>query len=282
MKNKILLSLFSITVFMVLTSGVNDDNGKAGRTGSPNEQNCTNGCHNSFALNSGPATIAITSNMTNWEYVPGQTYSISVAVAQTGFNLYGIGCEALTAANQNGGTLIAGTGTQIKNASVSGVTRKNITHTLNGGAGSGSHTFTFSWTAPASGSGDITFYIANVAANGMNGNQGDYVYTRTQVATEFVAPSGINESKSSVSELNIYPNPIRENFTMSFSLEAQAQVKAAIYSIQGQLLQVISDESLSAGAHVQAVQLNDGISAGNYLLVVSSNNKTISRQIVVR
>ena len=43
-----------------------------------------------------------------------------------------------------------------------------------------SHTFTVNWTAPASGVGDVTFYISSVAANNNGGNgPGDYAYHGT-------------------------------------------------------------------------------------------------------
>ena len=49
------------------------------------------------------------------------------------------------------------------------------------------HTFTVNWTAPATGVGDVTFYVAAVGANGNGSNgTGDVTYTKTLTVTELV------------------------------------------------------------------------------------------------
>jgi hypothetical protein len=188
MLRKILITTLPLAALIIMTSLQMSDNGKAGRTGSPGETNCTN-CHNSFTLNSGGGSITMQSpGMTGFQYTPGQTYTMSVTVARTGSSLFGVGIEALTSANANAGTLniTDPASTQIKSATVSGVSRRNIVHVLNGGASTDSKVFNFSWTAPAAGTGNVTFYFAGVSAVGTgNGNENnDYVYTSTQVLTE--------------------------------------------------------------------------------------------------
>ncbi|HRH37623.1 MAG TPA: hypothetical protein PK760_04730, partial [Flavobacteriales bacterium] len=79
MKHVIAYVLGAALLALMLTSGNTDNNGKAGRTGAPGENTCVNSCHNSYALNSGTGSIMLAStNMTNWQYVPGQTYTINV------------------------------------------------------------------------------------------------------------------------------------------------------------------------------------------------------------
>ena len=98
---------------------------------------------------------AFNSSMPGNVYTPGQTYSMSITVARTGINLFGFGMVALTASNQNAGTINVtdAASTQIKTATVLSVVRRNLVHTAGGGSGSGSKTFNFSWTAPAAGTG---------------------------------------------------------------------------------------------------------------------------------
>lgn len=52
MIRKLLLGILPIAMIALFTSEKMSDNGKAGYTGSPGEQTCTN-CHSDFALNSG-------------------------------------------------------------------------------------------------------------------------------------------------------------------------------------------------------------------------------------
>src|ERR1044071_2958101 len=85
-----------------------DNNGKAGRTGSPGESTCT-GCHTGNALNDGSGSVTITSpDLPTWEYMPGDTYNINVTVARTGSPLFGFDLECLTVNTPiaNGGTII--------------------------------------------------------------------------------------------------------------------------------------------------------------------------------
>ena len=186
MIKKLLLVLVPVIAVTLLTSEQMSDNGKAAKTGAPGEVDCTD-CHSDFGINSGGGSISITATgMPTHEYTPGQTYNMSVTVARSANSLFGVGIEALTASNANGGTLniTDATHTQIKSATVSGVSRRNVVHTLDGGANPSSMTFNFSWTAPAAGTGPVTFYFAGVAADGDGNESNDYVYKSNQVFTE--------------------------------------------------------------------------------------------------
>lgn len=283
MKKGILLSVFALASVLMLTSGIEDDNGKAGRTGSPGEQTCVNGCHSSYALNSGSGSVALTSDMINNEYVANQVYNMQLTVSQTGDSLFGLGVEALTVSNANAGTLTAGTGSVIKTATISGVSRRSITHARNGGSGTlNSHTFNFTWKAPATGGGTVTFYFAGVAANDNGSNSGDYVYTGSQVFTEYVVPSGINDVNGTAQALKVYPNPVADKFSFNYTLNDEQPVNAGIYTLTGQLVQPVLNKVASQGNHIETVILTENISTGVYVLLLSANGKTTSQKLIVQ
>jgi hypothetical protein len=210
MQKPIIAVLSASFLFLLFTSSQfsqDDPDGKAGVSGAPNENTCNDtDCHNSYAVNSGTGSITISSsNLTNWTYTPGTTYSITVTVAQSNINLFGLCFEALKANGDNAGTLVAGNDTQIKLKTVGGFQRKSITHDNNTGATANSHSFTFNWTAPATNIGDITFYAAGLAAND-NGNElGDRVYSTSQVVS--ASAVGLQEIVDQQSTLDVYPNP---------------------------------------------------------------------------
>lgn len=186
MFNKIAIALLPLLFFLLLTSEYSSDDGRAGYTGSPGESDCTN-CHSSFPVNTGGGSITlINSGMTGNEYVPGQTYNLSVTVARTANSLFGFAFEALTTGNDNAGTLVITdpAATQIKTRVVNSVTRRNVVHQLNAGAMSGSKTFNFSWTAPVAGTGTVGFYFAGVAADGNGNDNNDYTYKSNLAVTE--------------------------------------------------------------------------------------------------
>ncbi|MEY2938659.1 MAG: hypothetical protein RL062_1248 [Bacteroidota bacterium] len=193
MKIRNLFIQLGMIAILILGVAAASDNpgGKAGKTGSPGEGDCTD-CHSSYALNSGSGNVVISSsNLTNWEYVPGNTYNITVTVTHSGRSAFGIGFEALKSNGANAGTLTAGTGTHTASATVSGNSRTNIVQSTGGGTGTtGSHTFNFTWTAPATDVGAVTFYCVGMAANSTTGNSNeasDYVYSTSQVVQPFVA-----------------------------------------------------------------------------------------------
>jgi hypothetical protein len=186
MIRKLLISILPIAAIILFSAEKMSDNGKAGKTGSPGELTCID-CHDSYTLNSGGGSILFQSPSTaNFEYSPGQTYTMSVTVSRASNSLFGVGIEALTASNNNAGTLniTDAASTTIKSATVSGVSRRNVVHKLNGGANPASKVFNFSWTAPTAGTGPVTFYYSGVAANSDGDEKNDYVYAGSQVINE--------------------------------------------------------------------------------------------------
>lgn len=282
MKKYLLYSLFSVSCFLIFTSSIENDNGKAGRTASPGEQTCVDGCHNTYALNSGTGSVVLTSNIPNDAYVPGTTYNMTLTVNHSGVALFGLGLEALTSTNTNAGTLTQGAGSTIKTAIVSGVSRSSITHTLNGGTGTtGFHSFNFTWLAPPAGTGNVTYYFSGVAANGANGNKLDYVYNSSKVFTEYVAPSSIHEAYNSLSALQIFSNPVSSNLSFSYSIDKSENVFCNLYALSGAVAKQIFMEMQSEGTHTSSSDISD-LSKGIYLLELKTAQQTITRKIVVQ
>lgn len=233
---KLMLPVAGLLIIVGSAFDILSDDGKAGYTGSSGELLC-NDCHNTFGnSNSGPGTIYITSTMNNWQYVPGQTYTINVVVKQIGKPLFGFGCEALTASNTNAGTLVVTNSikTQIKTKTVSSVVRNNIVHQQNGGSTNDSCVFTFNWQAPATNVGNVTFYFAGVAANSNTDEFGDYVYNSSKLATPASA-TGINEVKKEDLNLNTFVNANGDIIIRYQSKEAD-QPRVDLYDLNGKII----------------------------------------------
>ena len=166
-----------VSTIFALSSGPAD-----GRTGSPADglKTCKDtGCHNSFTLNSGPATFSISAadNYTLGEVVPVTISFSDSKTAKHGFEL-----SALDASDEHVGTF----------SSVDNKTKTTdgkghyIKHTSTGDNQSGNASFNVTWTAPTSEvkNPPVTFYAAGNEANGDFTNQGDYIYTTTrQIST---------------------------------------------------------------------------------------------------
>lgn len=193
MRKQILNVVFLSALSVIFIFGIQSDNGKAGATGSPGEVNCTD-CHSGTAVNSSGGSVTISCpELVNWEYTPGQTYTLNVVVSENAISLFGFAFEALLSSGANAGTLTQGTGSTIKTANISGNVRRNVVHQLNAGASSGSHTWSFTWVAPATNVGNVTFYAAGNACNANGSDSGDHVYTTSQVVTP-AAATGISDN----------------------------------------------------------------------------------------
>lgn len=282
MKKNITTSVFfiaALSMFLISAQSNDDDpDGEAGATGSPNEETCADTeCHETYILNSGPGSVLISSpDLANWEYVPGETYTISVTVSQTGFELFGLGFEALKSNGDNAGTLIAGSDTQIKNKTVAGFQRKNITHDDGTGAGTDFHTFTFTWNAPTSNVGDITFYVAGNACNNNENENGDYVYSTSQVVSAAVGVYEINQSENL---LKVFPNPVSDELTLIQQLSMGGSVTFRLFDQRGALVRDFGQINQDAGELRRTLDISM-LSPGIYMLQTSVDGNTVASKVI--
>lgn len=286
MKKILLLLTTLLGIFIVLTAGINNNNGKAGYTNSPGEGNCTtSGCHTSFAVNTGGGSVSISSTnmpmMPSMMYDSGVTYHMIVTVARTGNSLFGVCVEALDVTGNNAGTLIITNSikTQIKTRLISAVTRRSVVHQLNGGVSVDSMAFTFDWTAPSTNVGNVTFYFAGVAANGNGTNVGDYVYYSNQVF-KFNTLIGI-DNLNTTNIISVYPMPVQDHFTVNYQTKSTGSVKVKLYTMQGSLVAELLNKIEVSGEHSENFYLPLSLSFGNYLLNIESPQGISSQKILI-
>jgi hypothetical protein len=162
--------------------------------------NCTTGCHNSFAVNSGNGGVSVTGLPAAW--VPGQMYPLMVTVTPaTGSRSFGFQLSAVV----DGASPLrqAGTLAKVTNAvqvvcgpaSGSSVSTPGIPCSTAGAIQFAEHTnanattsFAVNWTAPATAVGTVRFNVAGNAANGDFLNSGDHIYTQVYRVDPATAP----------------------------------------------------------------------------------------------
>lgn len=271
--------LFALMFIFIINTAFDPlrNTGIAGFTGSPSEQTCASStCHNSFPLNSGTGNVVISSvpAFTNNQYVPGQVYTVTVRVAQTGISLFGFGFEALNASNSNAGTLSTSgfSSVQLKTSSLG---RTNVVHTTNGGSSTTmAKDFNFSWTAPLS--GNVTLYAAGNAANGNNNASSDYIYTTSLALTPQIA-AGLQVE-------NILQNPeiIFSNQNNNLLLKYSAQnelIQLSLVSLNGS--KIILKNNVENGIQTVNIDLNSFNVNGIYFVVMQIGKKTFNKKIIL-
>jgi hypothetical protein len=120
----------------------------AGYTGSPGDSHHCVSCHGGSAVN---VNGWITSNIPSGGYTAGTPYTITITVTGTGKK--GFELSPQDASGLQLGVLSAGTGSHL----VGGT--KYVTQS-SAGSTSGTSAWSFGWTAPATGTGTVTFYAA--------------------------------------------------------------------------------------------------------------------------
>ena len=161
-------------------------------------------CHVPTDVGSGQFSISAPAT-----YVPGQTYSITVAHANTDPTRlrYGFELTALDPGDEKAGELqVLDSLTQIINNAGPGGGRQYIEHT---GAGTfigqqNGASWTFNWTAPAVDVGPVTFYAAGNQANNDGNTSGDHVY-KTLVTTSPLSATPDFAITASPASRNIVP-----------------------------------------------------------------------------
>ena len=176
MKIKLLVAALGLTFLLIPDLALTRKNGApSNRLGAPTRAGdgatcATNGCHESFAVNSGGGTFSVTAPN---QFEAGDTLDITVRIEQSdavqfGFQATVRGVDDLV---RSTGEILLTDGTKFSDALSEYITHSSAI--LN----SGSAEWTFKWVAPSTDPQDIVVYAAGVAGNDGNAANQDHVYT---------------------------------------------------------------------------------------------------------
>ncbi len=265
--------LASFTAFFVLLALANftpppdgpcDSPVVGGHTGAPGESSCT-GCHGGTA-NTGPGSLTLTLSDTTLQYLPGETFDATVTLRQTGRDKFGFTALAL----KDAGNTTVGTFTiddAVRTRTFNDGPRKYVSHTPCGADAvpPDSLSWTFHWQAPVTNVGNITLYLAGLAANHNHALSGDDTYTLTVHLVPHSILLGVHDP-APASRLRLWPNPVADviHFAVEGSPGNRPARRAEIWSADGRLL--------CTTALTQSQLPVDNLEAGIYLLRVSDHD----------
>ncbi len=256
----VLLAIGGLLMMNVQTNHVhaNGSGAPAGRTGSPGDgSNCT-ACHSGTPQTASP-DVTISSDIPASGYIPGNTYTISVEGVQQNVSKFGFEITAEDNTNTKAGTWATiNAETQIKSTDW-------VTHTLSGTSGNGFKTWTINWTAPAAGTGDVTFYAAVNATNSSGTNAGDLILLNNVTVSEDVSAS-VNEK--SVKKVKFYPVPAKDYIWITDGTIRQA----TLYALDGR--------PVLQQSNVKAVNVS-AVANGVYFLTVKTRLGTVTQKVIV-
>jgi hypothetical protein len=276
LKTTIILSAMILPVALIFMS--NSGGAIAGVSGSVGDggAKCT-GCHND-AVDANPfkTTLSLTdaqiisTNIPIGGYVPLQTYQITIG--SNGVNMavvafkYGFQLSAENSLGTKKGTFIPASDTKLAGS--------NITH--NGAFIGSTPEWVFNWTAPASGTGNVVFTTAIIAANG-SGSSGDKILTATISIAENLSSSVQN---AELADFSVFPNPLNENFVLNYSLQNTDMVVVSIFDMNGKEITKLVNENQAAGNY--HLMLSPEVEAGTYILKVSAGDKLSYQKLFIK
>ena len=259
------------TTLSVNSSSSGAPSGKANDPAS-GSANCTD-CHSGTANNATAAQASITSTIPAAGYTPGTTYTITANVNFTGRSKFGFQVSPQNAAGTLLGTLI-NTSTQTKLVGAA----KYVTHTTAGNSGANTKSWTFDWTAPAAGTGAVTFYGSFMASNGDGGTSGDIIYTTSYAVTEAVA-SGISEVEANTNALTVIN--LKNALQISYNAQSVATASDELYTLNGTLVSTTSFEQQNAGAVNLNVDVKEGLNTGIYIVKVQQGTQILTKKLAL-
>ena len=255
--------------------GVRDATGNPANIG---EGNCR-GCH-SGTLNSGGSLQIVVKDANNnpvSTYEFNKLYTVSVTVARTGISTFGFDAEVVTKNNSDAGVITSLDSTKI--ITLNGCRSTNMTHATPGKT-KNSHTFMFQWKTPAADSGIVTIYAGGLAANGNGTSTGDYTYTNVKKLNPNSSAS-INESQHVISSVSIYPNPVAQEFNLTYELKSQGNLRVDLYALTGQKVAELLQENKYSGFQHDRIVLPVSLKNGIYMLQLNINSGTTYEKIVI-
>ncbi len=89
--------------------------------------------------------------------------------------------------------------------------------------------------------------------------------------------TGIDDSKTQITNMMVYPNPATDNLTVSYSIDFDAEVNISVVNLLGQKVLSEQKQYQQSGAITESIDISN-IPAGIYYVQVSSGNKSLLTQ----
>ena len=92
---------------------------------------------------------------------------------------------------------------------------------------------------------------------------------------------GVNNQDKTLSQFNLFPNPVRNKTTITFDLQQPAGISVSVLDINGKTIYNSTLSGLTRGQHQITLNFNDfKINSGSYFIVIKAGNNTFSKKII--
>lgn len=212
----------------------------------------------------------LTSDIPTLGYIPGTTYNVTLYMKtqkpKLGFNLR---------AQNTKGTL-AGTANNVTNGKIlSGEVVHNSTNSVS----NGHKTVTFKWTAPAIGTGNVTFW-GSIAINPI-GTQTMDSLNKINIVFPESETIGVSEEYFTPKSFTLTPTLTLNQFEIKYHLKALSSVRIELYNSSGTLIKKLLDEQEVSPGELKYTIDCSALKTGLYPILVKLNNEILVTRIYI-
>ena len=108
----------------------------------------------------------------------------------------------------------------------------------------------------------------------------DTTMMATDIRNFFATATGINELKTNLSELNIYPNPAANEVKISFNLMENANTVIEIMDVTGRIVKTLLNEKMSIGSSTKTFNVS-GLDNGNYIVRINTDGHMTQQKLSI-
>lgn len=264
-----MVALFTtVTVVSFKHEAKAQPNGISGFSGASAACNTCHGGINNTVTNA-VENAELTSDIPATGYVPGTVYNMVLTIkskkSRVGFDL-----RAQTSSSAVAGSF----GSTVTNGQLMS---NEITHTSATTISGGQKKVSFKWTAPAKGTGNVTYYAS--VATGVNGITMDTLNKLNVVFNES-AVTAVDDAMIENKTFSVFPTIAKDDFTVSYQLDMPSEVRINLCDVQGVVLQDIFVGEQASGTYTQSIS-SKGLAKGAYWLHYSANGKSKVERLFV-
>ncbi len=252
---------------------------QGGLTDAPGEGSCgQTGCHTGN-INTGDGIITLNINDDLNEYVPGQTYPVTIKISQENINKFGFQVTILKD-NDNSFTGTFSLTDPVNTRLINALGRKYVGTTACGSDANpqDSLQWDFEWTAPAVDEGSLSIYLITIATDHNHSGSGDFVYTQTLQLNPLI--DAVNEISVFEKSLRVFPNPANEMVLLEYELKNKGEVGISLFSLDGKLIFQTEPTFQMPGIHQQTFERNQlGLPPGVYIVKIKTDEGQAVRKV---
>ncbi len=233
-------------------------------TGSPVSTGTCNVCHGGGNFNPDPVIELLDNGVPVTRYAPGQTYELQLTINASNFpSGFGFQMVGLDPANNSGGSFgVAPTGT--RTIQING--RSYFEHAQR----LAQNQFAIDWTAPASETGNISFYAVGNTVNSNGNTTGDIAATTSLTVME--DPDVASASTYIEEQITVFPVPVESYLYVDLGTLQMKYNGLHILNVQGQVVNsslesAIDLSNIASGSYVAVIQLNDVFVAKRFIKI---------------